>query len=78
VADKPGNAVATMQIEGIGLPAPMVEQIWQSLMWPKLEAVAQTVVYDAAITRSPNLPTPQMGRVDVETLVLSSSESWPS
>jgi pimeloyl-ACP methyl ester carboxylesterase len=77
VAGKPGDAVATMQIEGIGLPVPMVEQIRQSPMWPKLEAVAQTVVYDAAITRAPNLPTPQMARVDIETLVLSSSESWP-
>ncbi|MGH3326754.1 MAG: alpha/beta fold hydrolase [Streptomycetales bacterium] len=78
IADgKPGEAVATMQVEGIGLPAHRVEQARQSPMWPKLKAVAQTVVYDATITRAPNLPTPQMARLDIETLVLSSSESWP-
>jgi pimeloyl-ACP methyl ester carboxylesterase len=58
IADgKPGDAVATMQIEGIGLPAQMVEQARQSPMWRQLEAIAQTVVYDATITRAPNLPT---------------------
>jgi hypothetical protein len=66
-----------MQVEGIGLPADRVEQFRQSPMWPKLEAIAQTVVYDATITRAPNLPTPRMARLDIETLVLSSSESWP-
>ncbi|SFB59802.1 Pimeloyl-ACP methyl ester carboxylesterase [Amycolatopsis marina] len=79
IADgRPGDAVATMQIEGIGLPAELVEQIRQSPMWAGLEAVAQTVVYDAEITRPPNLPTPQMARLDIETLVFSSGESWPS
>lgn len=78
IADgRPGDAVATMQVEGIGLPADRVEQFRQSPMWPKLEAIAQTVVYDATITRAPNIPTPQMARLDIETLVLSSSESWP-
>jgi pimeloyl-ACP methyl ester carboxylesterase len=78
IADgKPGEAVATMQIEGIGLPAQMVEQARQSPMWPQLEAIAQSVVYDATITRAPNLPTPQMARLDIETLVLGGSESWP-
>jgi pimeloyl-ACP methyl ester carboxylesterase len=78
IADgRPGDAVATMQVEGIGLPVDRVEQFRQSPMWPKLEAIAQTVVYDATITRAPNLPTPRMARLDIETLVLSSSESWP-
>jgi pimeloyl-ACP methyl ester carboxylesterase len=74
---RPGDAVATMQLEGIGLPAQLVEQIRRSPMFPQLEAVAQTVVYDAVLTRSPNVPTPQMARLDIETLVLSSGESWP-
>lgn len=72
-----GEAVGVMQTEGIGLPAELVEQIRQSPMFPQLEAVAQTVVYDAMITRSPNVPTPRMAQLDIETLVLSSGESWP-
>ncbi|TWP54201.1 alpha/beta hydrolase [Lentzea tibetensis] len=77
VGGKLGDAVATMQIEGIGLPPQLVEQIRQSPMWPRLEAIAQTVVYDATITRAPNLPTPEMARLDVPAIVFSSSESWP-
>ncbi|HEY6737440.1 MAG TPA: alpha/beta hydrolase [Actinopolymorphaceae bacterium] len=78
VADgKNGDAVATMQLEGIGLPAEMVEQARRSPMWAGLEAMAQTVVYDAALTRAPNVPTPQMARLEVPTLVLAGAESWP-
>lgn len=73
----PGEAVATMQIEGIGLPAEMVTRLRQSPMWAQLEAIAQTVVYDATITRAPNLPTTEMTKVPVETLVLAGSETWP-
>lgn len=78
VADgRRGDAVATMQLEGIGLPAEMVEQARRSPMWPALEAIAQSLVYDATITRSPALPTPEMERLETETLVISSEESWP-
>jgi pimeloyl-ACP methyl ester carboxylesterase len=76
-AGKPGDAVSTMQLEGIGLPAEMVAQIRQAPFFPQLEAIAQTVVYDATICAAPNVPTPEMTRLDVETLVLSSAESWP-
>jgi pimeloyl-ACP methyl ester carboxylesterase len=68
------DAVATMQLEGIGLPAEFVARARQSPMWPNLVAIAQTVVYDATLTRAPNLPA----AVPVETLVLAGSESWPA
>lgn len=66
-----GDAVATMQLDGIGLPAEMVEQARQSPMWQQLEAIAQTVVYDATITSLPSPP------VDTETLVITGAETWP-
>ncbi|GHF19871.1 alpha/beta hydrolase [Amycolatopsis deserti] len=72
-----GDAVATMQIEGIGLPPESVEQIRRSPMWPGLEAVAQSLVYDAKLTAAPNLPTDAMRALDREVLVLSGSETWP-
>ncbi|AXB41657.1 alpha/beta fold hydrolase [Amycolatopsis albispora] len=76
-AGRRGDAVAAMQVEGIGLPPELVDQMRQSPMWPQLEAIAQTVVYDATITRAPNLPTPEMARLDLPVLVLSGAESWP-
>lgn len=72
-----GDAVATMQIDGIGIPPERVEQFRQSPMWPQLEAIAQTVVYDATICAAPNLPTEAMRELDVPALVLAGSESWP-
>lgn len=72
-----GDAVATMQLEAIGLPPQVVEEMRASPMWPQLEAIAQTAVYDAALTRAPNLPTPEMARLDVETLVLAGRDTWP-
>ncbi|NIH88351.1 alpha/beta fold hydrolase [Amycolatopsis granulosa] len=72
-----GDAVATMQIEGIGLPREVVEQLRRSPLWPQLEAVAQTVVYDATLTAAPNLPTAAMRALDLDVLVLSGSGTWP-
>ncbi|BAW05432.1 alpha/beta fold hydrolase [Nocardia seriolae] len=72
-----GAAVELMQLEGIGLPAELIAQVRQSPLWPRLEAIAQTVVYDAAICRPPNLPTPAMAELTIPALVLSSPESWP-
>ena len=57
---RPGDAVALFQTEGIGLPAEMVAQIRQSPMWPALEAIAQSTVYDATITTEYATPTPAM------------------
>ncbi|MDQ0380528.1 alpha/beta fold hydrolase [Amycolatopsis thermophila] len=76
-AGRRGDAVATMQIEGIGLPPAAVDDIRRSPMWPQLEAVAQTVVYDAALTAAPNLPTEAMRALEVDTLVLAGAETWP-
>ncbi|MFF0632057.1 alpha/beta fold hydrolase [Nocardia sp. NPDC004151] len=72
-----GAAVELMQLEGIGLPPAVVEQVKRSPIRPHLEAIAQTVVYDAAICRPPNVPTDEMARLDIETVVISSPESWP-
>jgi pimeloyl-ACP methyl ester carboxylesterase len=78
VADgRPGDAVALFQTEGIGLPAPMVAQIRQSPMWPALEAIAQSTVYDATITTELAVPTAAMAAVSVPTLVLTGAGTWP-
>jgi pimeloyl-ACP methyl ester carboxylesterase len=75
---RPGDAVALFQTEGIGLPPQMVEQIRRSPMWPALEAIAQSTVYDAAITTELAEPTAAMTAVDVPTLVLTGADTWPA
>jgi pimeloyl-ACP methyl ester carboxylesterase len=74
---RPGDAVALFQTEGIGLPPEMVAQIRQSPMWPALEAIAQSTVYDATITTGYAVPTPAMAAVSVPTLVLTGAGTWP-
>jgi len=45
-----GDAVTLFQTEGIGLPPEMVAAIRESPMFPALEAIAQSTVYDATLT----------------------------
>jgi pimeloyl-ACP methyl ester carboxylesterase len=74
---RPGDAVELFQTEGIGLPAPVVAQIKQSPMWPGLEALAQSTVYDATITSELAQPTAAMAAVAVPALVLTGAGTWP-
>jgi pimeloyl-ACP methyl ester carboxylesterase len=76
-AGRPGDAVELFQTEAIGLPAEVIAQIRQSPMWPALEAMAQSTVYDATITTELALPTAAMSAVAVPALVLSGEQTWP-
>jgi pimeloyl-ACP methyl ester carboxylesterase len=76
-AGRPGDAVALFQTEGIGLPPQMVEQIRRSPMWPALEAMAQSTVYDATLTTTYGTPTAEMTAVTVPTLVVTGADTWP-
>ena len=72
-----GDAVALFQSEGIGLPPEVVAQIRQSPMFPALEAIAQSTVYDATITAEFAVPTPALASVSVPALVMYGAETWP-
>ena len=76
-AGRAGAAVELFQTEGVGLPAPVVARLKQSPMWPALEALAQSTVYDATITTELASPTPAMAAVDVPALVLTGVGTWP-
>jgi pimeloyl-ACP methyl ester carboxylesterase len=71
-----GDAVALFQTEQIGLPAEVVAQIRQSPMWPVLEGMAQSMLYDATITNLLAVPTPAMTAVTTPTLILTGAETW--
>jgi pimeloyl-ACP methyl ester carboxylesterase len=72
-----GDAVATFQTEGIGLPGELVEQIRNSDGWPYLEAMATSTVYDAALTTL-DRPTPEMTALTQPMIVINGAETWPA
>lgn len=75
--ERRADAVTLFQTEGIGLPEPVVAQIRQSPMFPVLEALAQSNVYDSTITTIYADPTAEMLAVKVPTLILNGIETWP-
>jgi len=78
IADgRPDDAVALFQTEGVGIPAPLVEQFRSSPGWASLVAIAQSTVYDATITSVLGVPTEAMRAVDVPTVVITGAQTWP-
>jgi pimeloyl-ACP methyl ester carboxylesterase len=71
------DVVTTFQLEGIGLPPEMVAGIRQSPYFPRLEAMAQSVVHDATLTAQLPVPTPAMAAVQVSTVVMRGGRTWP-
>jgi len=71
------EAVTTFQLEGIGLPQAVVEQIAASPAFDALAALAQSTVYDAWLTRDLSTPTDAMRHVDVPTTVICGVETFP-
>lgn len=71
------EAVTVFQLEGVRLPATMVQQIRSSPMFAGLVALAQSTVYDAALTRQVSNPTPGMLRPGVPVTVLCGADTFP-
>ena len=71
-AGRPGDAVELFQTEAIGLPAEVVAQIRKAPMFAALEAMAQSVVYDSAITTGSTPPA----TLSTPTLVIHGAETW--
>ncbi|MFG6504180.1 alpha/beta fold hydrolase [Microbacterium sp. P05] len=73
----PGEAVATFQREGVGLPSEMVEQIRASEQFPRLVPLAQSTVYDTQLVREVSTPTPEMLAVRQPVVVLRGEQTFP-
>jgi pimeloyl-ACP methyl ester carboxylesterase len=76
-AGHPDRAVVTFQLEAVRLPPELVEQIRSSPMFAGLVLLAQSVVYDAALTREVPVPSPAMVGVTVPVTVLLGSGTFP-
>ncbi|GCE21222.1 alpha/beta fold hydrolase [Dictyobacter kobayashii] len=78
-ADRRGEAVEYFMVDAVGVPAEMVAQMRQSPMWPGLEEVAPTIVYDGIIMgntmRGDPLPLRKWASVMVPTLVMDGGVS---
>jgi pimeloyl-ACP methyl ester carboxylesterase len=71
------EVVTTFQLQAIGLPADVVAGIRQAPFFPALQAMAQSVVHDAVLTTSIQVPTAGMAAVEIPTVVLRGGRTWP-
>ena len=73
---RPELAVRTFQMEAVGLPEAVVDQIAGSPMFPSLVALAQSVVYDTILTSQCATPSPAMLAVSPVT-ILRGEQTFP-
>lgn len=72
-----GEAVALF-MRLLGVPADQVEGMRQDPMWPRWEAVAPTMAYDAAaLGDEAAVPVEHAAQITVPALVLNGEESYP-
>ena len=74
---KADEAVVTFQLEGVGLPPQMVEQIRQSELFETLLPLAQSTVYDAKLTAQVSTPTAGMLSVSQPVTILRGEQTFP-
>lgn len=72
--DRRGDAMALF-MKTIGLPDEMIAGMRRSPMWPGMEAIAHTLIYDATIMGDSLVPTDLLSTVTVPTLVLHGSDT---
>ncbi|GAB2679802.1 alpha/beta fold hydrolase [Kribbella swartbergensis] len=74
-AGNPGGAAELFMVEAVGQPKEMVDQIRQTPMWAKLEAMAHTLVYDGLQMRDSAVPVELLSSVSAPVLALYSNAS---
>ena len=73
--DRRGDAVELFQLEAVGLPEEVVVRMRHAPFRPGLEAIAQTLAYEAELTGDASLPADLAAAVTAPTLVLAGAES---
>ncbi len=74
-ANRRSDAVRYFMRDMVGVPAPFVFVMRFMPMWSKLEAVAHTLPYDAALVGDPSLLKRRAATVSVPTLVIGGEKS---
>lgn len=75
--DRPDEAIVSFQLEGVGLPKEMVDEIRASDQFASLVSLAQSTVYDAALVAQVSTPTPAMLAVTQPVTVLRGEQTFP-
>ncbi|MDL9979429.1 alpha/beta fold hydrolase [Microbacterium sp. ASV49] len=73
----PEEAVATFQIDAVGLPREMVEAGRENGMLAALAPLGQSTVYDTALTLRAKRPTADLLSVDPPVTVLRGEQTFP-
>jgi pimeloyl-ACP methyl ester carboxylesterase len=76
-AGRRGDAVELYQRVAVGIPEPVIAQMRHAPFRPALEAMAQSLVYDAIVVGDRALPTDLVSSVTTPTLVIDGEESPP-
>jgi pimeloyl-ACP methyl ester carboxylesterase len=71
------EAVEYFLTRAVGLPAEAVQDMHGAPMWPGMEAISHTLVYDARVMGDSTVPAALLARVQAPTLVLDSTGSAP-
>lgn len=74
---RPEEAVTAFQREAVGLPEQVIEQIRASPVFAALVPLAQSVIYDATLTRAVSTPTPAMLGVKAPVTILRGDPTFP-
>ena len=70
--------VELFMTEAVGMPAEAVSPMRETPFFGAMEAVAHTLVYDAAISGDFSVPTGRMASITIPTLVVDGGEAaWP-
>jgi pimeloyl-ACP methyl ester carboxylesterase len=76
-AGRRGDAVEYFQTQLVGIPEAVVAQLRHAPFRPALEAMAQTLVYEATILSDRSLPTELAPTLMLPTLVIAGGASFP-
>lgn len=74
---RPDEAITLFQREAVRLPDDVVAQIRQSPMFEGLVPLAQSVVYDATLTRAVATPTDAMLEIREPVTILCGAQTFP-
>jgi pimeloyl-ACP methyl ester carboxylesterase len=74
-AGRRGDAVEYFMTNGMGMPNEAIGPMRAAPVWPALEGLAHTLVYDTAIMGNNTLPARQAAAVMAPTLVIAGGES---
>ncbi|GAA3748722.1 alpha/beta fold hydrolase [Salinactinospora qingdaonensis] len=70
-----GDAVELFMLEAAALPTEFVAKVRQGSMWPALEALAPSLIYDATVLGDGSIPTERVSSITAPTLVIDGEAS---